>query len=33
MPTTAPADPAPGPLWADPIDDESTRRTGLWSRA
>jgi hypothetical protein len=32
-PTTASTDPAPGPLWADPIDDESTRRTGLWSRA
>lgn len=33
MPATPPTDPSPGPLWADPIDDESTRRTGLWSRA
>jgi len=21
------------PLWADPADDESTTRSGLWSRA
>jgi hypothetical protein len=33
MPATPPTDPAAGPLWADPVDDESTRRTGLWSRA
>jgi hypothetical protein len=33
MPATPSPDPAAGPLWADPADDESTRRTGLWSRA
>ena len=32
-PATPSADPAAGPLWADPTDDESTHRTGLWSRA
>jgi len=32
-PATPSADPAAGPLWADPTDGESTRRTGLWSRA
>jgi hypothetical protein len=29
----APTAPADDRLWADPVDDESTRRTGLWSRA
>ena len=33
VPATPSTDPPRGPLWADPVDDESTRRTGLWSRA
>jgi hypothetical protein len=36
-PEPAPAAPPPaspaGRLWADPTDDETARRTGLWSRA
>jgi hypothetical protein len=32
-PATPPTDPPSNPLWADPVDDEATRRTGLWSRA
>jgi hypothetical protein len=33
MPPTPSTEPAAGTLWADPADDESTRRAGLWSRA
>jgi len=32
-PTSAPAAHPAAPLWADPADDESTPRSGLWSRA
>jgi len=32
-PATTPAAHPAAPLWADPADDESTTRSGLWSRA